>query len=113
LLNAGSVISNVINNVIADVFSDFSTNNWGLTNHSVIRSTLNPFDPGLYHSLYFDSSSYITVPVGSLPALTTDFTVEFWMYAVSSDNLTNHWLVGTSAVNGFYVFHRNNYINIG
>ena len=113
LLNAGSVISNVINNVIADVFSDFSTNNWGLTNKSVIRSTLNPFDPGLYHSLYFNGSSYITVPVGSLPALTTDFTVEFWMYAASSDNLTNHWLVGTSAVNGFYVFHRNNYINIG
>jgi hypothetical protein len=113
LLNAGSIFSSAINNIVTNVIGDTSINAWSISNSGSTPSALNPFDPSSYHSLYFNGSAYLVVSVNAMPAITTDFTLEFWMYAVSSDNVTNHWLVGSAVSSGFYVFHRNNFINIG
>jgi len=113
LINATNFLAASGSFGVYSMFGDSSSNIIALNNNNGTNSTLNPFAPGPYYSLYFDGASNLSISAGAMPATTTDFTVEFWMYAVSSDNLTNHWLIGSSAINGFYVFHRNNYINIG
>jgi len=114
LLNSLALLPAASLNKISSIISDLSLNQYAVTNNGSLTGKLNPFAPGPYHSLYFNGNNFISIAtINAMPATTTDFTVEFWMYTVSSDNITNHWLIGTIVTNGFYVFHRNNYINIG
>lgn len=87
LLNATS--STYVNSAVLtySIFADQSTNGFAITNNGAVATTLTPFDPGSYHSLYFSGSNYLTVGSNNnynfIHSTTAIITIEFWVYPIS------------------------------
>lgn len=71
--------------------SDSSVNNVSIQNHGVVSSDARSKFGG--KSLYFDGSSYLSIPGFPFPSGTSDFTVEWWQYMTSSDIVYNAGVV--------------------
>ena len=71
--------------------SDSSVNNVSIQNHGVVSSDARSKFGG--KSLYFDGSSYLSIPGFPFPSGSSDFTVEWWQYMASSDIVYNAGVV--------------------
>lgn len=76
------------------ILTDASTNNFELTVSGTPRANNNtPFGTGW--SNYFNGSTdYLTLPISSSYVLTTDFTVECWIYLTTIN--TNNMILGSN-----------------
>ncbi len=72
--------------------------NYLLNNHGAEKSYINSPIPGLNQAIYFDNSkqanqSFITVPYSTELSLTSNWTIDFWLYINSWDQSYNSWPV--------------------
>jgi hypothetical protein len=97
--------------------SDASTNNLVITPVGDTRpSNFNPYTPG-YYSNYFDGTGdYLSLPSNAAFALSSDFTIEFWLYQTATTgegtvvynstsgginlftNITSNWGIARSGI---------------
>jgi len=105
LLNATTGTSGNSSLLTYNIFTDFSGNGLAMANDGVTAATLNPFDPGFYHSIYFNGSSYLTIGANTnfnfIHSTAAIVTVEFWAYPTLLTS--NPFIFSTNAGNANYV----------
>jgi len=105
LLNATTSTSGNSSLLTYSIFTDFSGNGLSITNNGTTAAILNPFDPGFYHSIYFNGSSYLNIGSNStynfIHSATAIITLEFWAYPTSLT--TNTFIFSTNAGSAGYI----------
>jgi len=104
LLNATTATAGNSALITYSVFTDVSTYGVSVTSVGSTATTLNSFDPGLYHSLYFSGNNYLLVGVNGnynfIYSTTALVTIEFWVYPASLSSAP--FIFSTNAGNANY-----------